>query len=520
MTRLRSTGGASRSALSVAQPAGTRLAMAALLLGAASAAAADATTPPRRIGAFRTGLAGDSGDWPERPEPPAESRPVLTAPPWRHGLAEPTDLASSFQPTKRFDLRISIGYQHREVRGQLKREVNAAVPDQATSLVFRDLSFARTRDELVVRAELGVFRDLMFHVELPIVLGDHADLSFDRSASPCTLPPTPGATCIASENSSTVSDGIAPASGYDATAGGAALNDPTVFRGVRRGASGGSGADALDTLNFALTWAPMSQRQDPTKPTWVIAIEPRLSIGTIRAFDRMAPDANKGVSDGVHRIHFRTAVSRRVGRFEPYFSLFYALPIARSGSAFVDYGSSQKTKDPQHHAGGFFGTEIIAYEKGRPDWRVAIDLRGRLEGHFAGLGYSDAWEMFASSPALRCDAVANPACDSTATQNPYQSKPFTGVTSIAGYATVGVEVAIDAILTRWLHLRAGFAYARDQSHLITGDDVGKPSIEGGRVSQPAEFNPAYRPVIDQAGRRYLVDNVDTFDARVTAQARF
>jgi DNA repair protein RadC len=43
---------------------------------------------------------------------------------------------------------------------------------------------------------------------------------------------------------------------------------------------------------------------------------------------------------------------------------------------------------------------------------------------------------------------------------------------------------------------------------------------GKRVTQPAEFNPAYRSVIDQVGRRYLVDNVDRFDARVTAQVLF
>ncbi len=394
------------------------------------------------------------------------------------------------------------------------------MPAQATSLTFRDLVFARSRDEMTLRAEAGLFRDLMFHAELPIVLRDQTELSFDRSASPCSLPPTPGATCIAGENSSTVSDGIVPATGHDATQGGAGTNDPLLFRGARRGAAGGSGLDALDTFNFGLTWAPMSQRHDPTKPTWVIAIEPRLSIGTIQAFDRAAPDTNHGVSDGVHRIHFRTAVSRRVGRFEPYFSLSYLLPIPRADSAFIDYGTAQKVKDPQHQASGIFGTEIVAYERGRPDWRVVVDLRGRLEGHFAGRGYSEAWEMFASSPALRCDAMQNPACDPTATQNAYQGKPYTGLTSIAGYATLGVELAVDAVLTRYLRLRAGFAYQRDQSHLITGDDVGTPTTPGGRVSQAAEFNPAYRPVIDQAGRRYLVDNVDVFDARVTAQARF
>jgi hypothetical protein len=128
--------------------------------------------------------------------------------------------------------------------------------------------------------------------------------------------------------------------------------------------------------------------------------------------------------------------------------------------------------------------------------------------------------MFASSPALRCDANVNPSCDPTQTKNAYQDKPYTGVTTIDSYATLGVELAIDALLTRFLHLRAGFGYTRDQSHLITGDQTGTPTMPGGRVASATEFNPAYRPVIDQVGRRYLVDNVDTFDFRFLLQARY
>jgi len=450
----------------------------------------------------------------------ADSSPPVASPIWSHGAAELTDLASSVEPNKRVDFRFSVGYLHREERAQIKREINGLIPDQDRALDVRDLVFARSRDELSLRAEIGLFRDLSLFAELPVVLSEQAQYSYDRRANPCTLPPAPNASCINADNSSTVTDGIVGADGYDALRAGAATGGSLLFRGARRGAAGGSGADAFDTFNFGLSWAPLSPRRDPTKPLWIIAIEPRLSIGTMRAFDRNAPDANHGVSDGVHRLLFRTAVSKRLGRLEPYFSVYYVLPIPRAGSAFVDYGPAQKIKDPQHVAGGVIGTEIIAYERGRPDWRVAIDLRGRLEGHFLGRGYSQAWELFAASPALACDPASNPACDASQTQNAYQGRPYSGLTVIDSYATLGVELAIDARMTRYFRLRAGFSYARDQSHLITGDDVGTPTVPDGRVSVPTEYNPAYRPLIDQVGRRYLVDNVDQFDAKITAQLTF
>ena len=75
-----------------------------------------------------------------------------------------------------------------------------------------------------------------------------------------------------------------------------------MFRGALRGAQGGSGADAFDTFNLGLTWAPLSQARDDTKPTWTISFESQISIGNIMKFDRAAPEANHGVSEGVHRL--------------------------------------------------------------------------------------------------------------------------------------------------------------------------------------------------------------------------
>jgi hypothetical protein len=47
-----------------------------------------------------------------------------------------------------------------------------------------------------------------------------------------------------------------------------------------------------------------------------------------------------------------------------------------------------------------------------------------------------------------------------------------------------------------------------------------PTTASGRVSLPGEFNPAYRATIDQVGRRYKVDNMDTYNFMVYGQLQF
>jgi hypothetical protein len=437
--------------------------------------------------------------------------------------AEITDIASSFDSDNVFDFRLRVRYDHTEKRAQIKREFEGLSPTQDRIVVGKDLVYERHQDALTLRTEFGLWHDLMLFVELPVVLNDSEQYRFDQSAGAgCVFPPAIDPSCVNAQNSSTVADGIAPAAGFDAQRNGVAFPaGNALFRGVQRGAIHGGGLSAFDTLNLGLTWAPISQRRDDTKPTWTLTFEPQISIGTIMAFDRARPDANRGVSEGLHRLNFRTAISKRMHAFDPYIGFWYMLPIARDNSLFKDYGPAQKVKSPQQEAGTVFGVEVIPFERPRQGHKISIDFRGRIEGHFRGRGYSEAWELFASSPALGCDPAFNRACDpAVASRNAYQNQPFTGITTIDSYATLGADIAFAAQLSRYFRIRAGFQYTHDEAHLITGDDVGTPTTPSGRVQLPDEFNPAYRPVIDQVGRRYEVDNVNVYNAYVWGQLMF
>lgn len=437
--------------------------------------------------------------------------------------AELTDVASSFDDHNRFDFRFRMRYDHTEKRAQIKREVQGLSATQDTTLLFKDLVYEQYRDQVALRAEVGLYHDLAIHFELPIIIEEATSYGFDQSAGAgCVFPPQMNPNCVNQSNSSTLRDGLVPAAGYDARNNGVALSDG-LFRSVLRGARGGSGGDAFDTFNVGLSWAPISQARDDTKPTWLVMVEGQFSIGTVKAFDRASPDANHGVSDGTHRLHIRTALSRRYKYLDPYWNLWYLLSIPRSDSLFADYGRSQKTKNPQMRGGVVAGTEIVPFDRPEKQYKLAIDVRGRVTGVFAGRGYSEAWELLAGSPALTCDAsqqAFNPACNASATVNPYQGRPFTGITTIENYAQLGADIAVMAQIGPYFQVRSGFEYTNDRAHDITGDDIGTPQTGSGRVTQPGEFNPAYRPVIDQPGRRMRVDNVNTFNFYLYAQVMF
>lgn len=450
---------------------------------------------------------------------------VAVGAPRRADAADVTDVASAFDDDNPFDLRLRVRYDHTEKRAQIKREFEGLSPSQTSIAQLKDLLYAQKRDALTLRAEIGLFHDLMLSVELPIILDESATYSYDAEAgSACRYPPDSNPNCVNASNSSTVADGIVAATGYDARHGGAGTSGGVLFRTVDRGASGGGkGLDSLDTINLALTWAPVSQRRDDTKPTWILSFESQISIGNIMAFDRANPGANHAVSEGVHRLFGRTAISHRWRYVDPYMSFWYMYPIARGDSLFKDYGPSQKTKNPMQQAGTNFGLELIPYERPRQGHKIFIDLRGRIEGHFAGRGYSEAWELFAGAPVLACDAAHadfNPACDSKQTTNPYQNAPFTGITTIQNYATLGADLAVGVQIGQHFRLRSSFEYSHDQSHFITGEDIGVPTTASGRVMNPPEFNPAYRAVIDQVGRRYLVDNVNVYNFYIFGQLQF
>src|SRR5581483_7278507 len=99
--------------------------------------------------------------------------------------ADITDVASSFEEGNRFDFRFRVRYDHLQKSASVKREIAAG---DATG-VFKDLAYSEVRDSLALRAELGLYHDLMLSFELPVILNEQETLSFDQSlGSSCAYP--------------------------------------------------------------------------------------------------------------------------------------------------------------------------------------------------------------------------------------------------------------------------------------------------------------------------------------------
>ena len=453
--------------------------------------------------------------------------------------AEVTDTATAFEADNPFDFRLRVGYQYSTKTAAIKREHEGA--GQQKVEVFKDLVYQQTRHTMGLRAEFGLYQDLMFSVELPFVMSDNRSLSYDqRLGGGCNYVPTDGnpPNCVNADNSSTTNSTfteehngdtdpthyIVPFGGYDAPGSREGqqsmypAGDTRVFGGPSRG---GSGGNLFDTLNLGLTYALLSQRRDDTKPTWIINLEYQLSIGTVMTFSRDRPDANHGISDGLDHIVAKTAVSRRFKWVDPYAVFWFDYPfVRRDDTLYWDLGATAKNQMPQMSGGVRFGLEGVPYEKVKEGYKIALDVNARIEGKFDGRGYSEIWEMLASSPALACDPKWNPACDSSMTINKYQGKPYSGLTTIENYASIGAEAALTVQATKYVRFRANFIYKHDQSHLLTTDDVGKPTTAGSRVSAPGEYNPAFRPIINEVGRRYKVDDVDMYTVGLWGQMMF
>lgn len=434
-----------------------------------------------------------------------------------------SDVASSFDADDGFDLNLTLDYRLDIHRAAIRREAVAragTVPGDAMP-VQDDLVFAGTKQTIVPRLELGLFHDVAVSFALPYVVSESRTLELDQRDKPCTFD-TPTASCVSRNTSSTLRDGLLPMAGYDGDNGGAGFtgNDPTVFRSP--------GRSGVDQLELGLTWAPMNQRRDDTKPTWKLGVEARIAVGQVAAMNRLDPSASTGVGRGVHELRLWTSMARRLGWAEPFIEAYWQAPIAvKDGSPFADPGFGARSTGASQIGGTRFGFEAYAVDQGTDGARLSLELSANLASHFEGRQYTEMWEVF----ALAGDASGSGplVLDADPTRDGMQAIDHPGVTNVENYLDLGARVAARIAVGERFRISAHFEMLAQTEHVITFTDAGVDYPECDSGPQPgcevfdddlvtpgsAEVNPLHVPGIDVIGHRYRADN--SLDYAIGAQ---
>ena len=467
--------------------------------------------------------------------------------------AEVSEVTSSFyDKDDLFDVNVGLFYNRSLRRGAIRRELTGRDASQAAVEIVKELRYSQTIHTLSLRTEVGLWRDLQLHFELPIVLSDSRELRFAQAGGdPCVTLPEPN--CVDRTNSTLVRDGLLDGSliGPDqvTVAGDSGPLDPATGSPV--GAPGGRWLperSGIDQLYLGLSGALLNQARDPTKPTWIVGFEARISVGDPMEYnprldadgngvpDLGAPEANTSVSRGIHQLHWWMTVSRLFPYLDAWTGFHYMLPVARDSSLFskTDFdGSGQERSDPRHVGWLEAGVEVIPWEREATKSKITIELSGRLEGIFEGRGYSPLWELLAHQPGLQRDCLVDGpplSWDNGTYCRGGGVIPYPGITSIEAHLNVFAALAVNAQINKWIKARIGVSLGHEQEHFITTADAGKsfcdPANPGpgcaGRLDlgDPRQVNPMYRPMIDAPGRRLQVAEATIFDFFVSATAMF
>lgn len=121
--------------------------------------------------------------------------------------AEVTHVASALDAKNRFDAHVSLEYRRTLSRGAIRREYVGRSGDQSSVQLAKELRFSHTRHVLSPRLEIGLWKDLQLHVELPVVIEDNRRITFELNGGDSCGDPRE-LNCVTPANSSLVRDGI------------------------------------------------------------------------------------------------------------------------------------------------------------------------------------------------------------------------------------------------------------------------------------------------------------------------
>ncbi|MBA2541113.1 MAG: hypothetical protein H0V17_15845 [Deltaproteobacteria bacterium] len=408
-----------------------------------------------------------------------------------------SDVPSAADPGNAADAHVTLDYGYEVLKSTIEREsVSSSAPTGPIDRI-NDLTFQQFRHVLTPKLAIGIYHDTWVSVALPITIQQARELELGNN--------------VTRDGSSTVTDGLLPIDGFDATDPGTPTPGDLLFRGQDR--------KGVDQVHLGVGVAPMSQKRDPTKPTWKLGADVRLAVGKIMKFDSMDPGSESGVGRGVHELRLWTSFARRFARTEGWFEMFYQVPLReRAGSLYGNPGFGATNTGAGQQGGVSFGVEAYVLDDKVNRNRISLDVGASVVGHFEGRDYTEMWEVFALAGDSRGSGSLILDADPTVADVQPLSHP--GITNFENYLQTSAKFALRAALgdhakfavtvdINWLTDHAiTFADAGVDFPLCGGSSGDRCENEDNDLVNPstAEVNPLHVPRVDLVGHRYLSSN--------------
>lgn len=472
---------------------------------------------------------------------------------------EVTNVIDAFDDGDVFDINISLGFLYTSKNAKILRENTISQPGLTTggftAHTLNVASYAETTTRLLPRIDIGIYKDLAAHFTLPIILSNARDLTGLEGSEQipgATLGGAPGEQLLALPFKAPSRSGVEYVGlGLDFNVLSQARDrtKPTWQMGFE-------GRFSVGTPMHACNTTPSSSQVSCADPADVNRNGKSDNLaGQLELEGTSVGERDAGVSRGTAALELHTMMSKRIKYIEPYGGFSALFEFQQSSS---DYGISDVEATLVNHppvvGSIILGMMVIPWENREKFGRLTFDMRFMGQYHSEGRDYSELFDALGSSDAASLRSPqwagykANP--DFVSTCAPGTCKPrsivdtgsqktyFTGLTDVSAYTSFRVSGAVTWQANEYVKFNFGLGYSHDQGHNIGGDapcnpikkftdntqnlQVGGPcrSGDGNNPSSTGVANPNYRHSINAVGRRFFVDDSNTFDLQASGVVMF
>lgn len=444
---------------------------------------------------------------------------LVVACPAAAAAGEFTDVIDAFDKDNGdpFDLNIEIGYERYYEKGDITREtMNPAAEykhkwDYYPKYKFG--SYKHVQNILNLGLDIGLFRDVSFRFDVPIILSD------DRSVT-----------------------------GYHGwLAGDTTLFTPTLKSPQRSG---------VDYLSAGLWWSVLDQSRTKEHPTITAFLEGRFAVGP-KLSAACASDADLnickgddvngtsmsndgGISNNLNQMRMGLHFSRRYGILEPYMGIDAMIGFYKGDDLTMSVGA---LNDMPPLLGTFdFGMEIVPWEKPKQHRKFLVVLGGGATYHSEGRTYTPLFDSLgtaryfnqATSPTQNMAADANignadidndGSTDYSVTNGEDSAelkalKAWNGMTDIDNFSEFFGKIDVAIQPAKYVKFKLGYQIGHKSEHFITKTDQCPAGSVDSSTGVCAKYNPGHRPELDQPGARFRVEKTLVWSLFLDATAQF